>query len=75
MVEGVLSLKDQLHEYMYRGMEMSKMNLLSFMLDTYDAKMEQGAGVMEEIQAVNENTLVRTYGNIRENAQSTGSLP
>ena len=41
MVSGAITLKDQLHEYMYRGEEMSDMDLLTFMLDTYDAKADQ----------------------------------
>ena len=40
MVEGEITLKDQLHEYMYRGEELIEMSLFSFMLDTYDAKAE-----------------------------------
>ena len=38
MVSGVITLKDQLHEYMYRGEEIFDMNLLTFVLDMYDAK-------------------------------------
>ena len=41
MVSGVITLKDQLHEYMFRGEEMGEMSLLFFVLDTYDAKAEQ----------------------------------
>ena len=41
MVSGVIALKDQLHEYQYRGEEMDDMSLLSFVLDTYEAKAEQ----------------------------------
>ena len=40
MVAGAIALKDQLHEYMYRGEEMAGMSLLFFVLDTYDAKAE-----------------------------------
>jgi hypothetical protein len=42
MVSGVIALKDQLHEYQYRGEEMDDMSLLSFVLDTYEAKAEEG---------------------------------
>lgn len=44
MVTGEITLKDQLHEYMFRGDEMSEMSLLSFVLDTYDAKAEEDDG-------------------------------
>ena len=52
MVSGVITLRDQLHEYEYRGEELNEMSFLTFMLDTYDAKGEaigmsdgqQGAG-------------------------------
>ena len=47
MVSGVITLKDQLHEYMFRGTEMSEVNLLTFMLDTYETKADQGVEVME----------------------------
>ena len=42
MVSGVMTLKDQLHEYMFRGEEIAKMNLLTFILNTYDAKADHG---------------------------------
>jgi hypothetical protein len=42
MVSGVMTLKDQLHEYMFRGEEMAKMNLFAFIINTYDAKAEGG---------------------------------
>lgn len=42
MVSGSITVKDQLNEYMFRGEEIGEMNLLSFVLDTYDAKAEQG---------------------------------
>jgi hypothetical protein len=38
MESGAITLKDQLHEYMFRGEELTSMCLLSFVLDTYDAK-------------------------------------
>ena len=41
MVSGVMTLKDQLHEYMFRGEEMVEMSLLTFLLDTYDSKADQ----------------------------------
>jgi hypothetical protein len=41
MVSGVMTLKDQLHEYMFRGEEMADMSLLTFLLDTYDTKSDQ----------------------------------
>ena len=41
MGSGAITLKDQLHEYMFRGQELSDMSLLTFVLDTYDAKDEQ----------------------------------
>ena len=47
MVSGEITLKDQLHEYMYRGEELSGMSFFFFMLDTYDAKakhVEVGMG-------------------------------
>jgi hypothetical protein len=40
MVSGEITLKDQLHDYMFRGEELGAMSLFSFMLDTYDAKAE-----------------------------------
>jgi hypothetical protein len=42
MVSGVITLKDQLHEYMFRGEEISDMSLFCFLLDTYDTNDEQG---------------------------------
>ncbi|KAF8803427.1 hypothetical protein BYT27DRAFT_7214734 [Phlegmacium glaucopus] len=42
MESGVITLKDQLHEYMYRGEEIIEMSMLTFILNTYDAKGEQG---------------------------------
>ena len=42
MVSGVISLKDHLHEYTFRGEELSQMSLLTFMLDTYDTKADTG---------------------------------
>ncbi|KAF8803392.1 hypothetical protein BYT27DRAFT_7214713 [Phlegmacium glaucopus] len=41
MESGMITLKDQLHEYMFRGDEMINLNLLTFMVDTYDSKGEQ----------------------------------
>jgi hypothetical protein len=41
MVSGAVTLKDQLHEYMFRGEEIGEMNLLTFVLNKYDAKAEQ----------------------------------
>ena len=41
MVAGMITLKDQLHEYSYRGEELDSMSFLDFMLETYDAKAEQ----------------------------------
>ena len=40
MISGEITLRDQLHDYMFRGEELSEMSLFSFMLDTYDAKAE-----------------------------------
>jgi hypothetical protein len=37
IVDGVLTLKDQLNEYSHRGKKLEYMNFLEFMLDTYDA--------------------------------------
>ena len=34
MVSGVITLKDQLHEYMYRGEAICEMDLLTFMFIT-----------------------------------------
>ena len=64
MVSGVITLKDQLHEYMYRGSEMSGMSLLTFMIDTYEEKSDSkqagdGAGTN---QAVCEDENQRMYG-------------
>jgi hypothetical protein len=42
MVSGVITLKDHLNEYAFRGKELREMNLLTFMLDTYDTKGEVG---------------------------------
>jgi hypothetical protein len=41
MVTGEITLKDQLHEYMFRGEEMSDMSLFNFVLDTYETKTVQ----------------------------------
>ena len=41
MVTGAITLRDQLHKYMYCGVEMSEMSFFTFMLDTYDAKAGQ----------------------------------
>jgi hypothetical protein len=49
MVSGVMTLKDQLHEYMFRGEELVEMNFLTFMLDTYDAKAASGG---EELRSI-----------------------
>ncbi|KAF8806046.1 hypothetical protein BYT27DRAFT_7030962, partial [Phlegmacium glaucopus] len=35
---GAITLKDQLNEYMYRGQEIAHMNLLTFLLETYNRK-------------------------------------
>jgi hypothetical protein len=40
LVSGQIALKDQVHEYMYRGEELNGMSFFSFMLDTYDAKAD-----------------------------------
>ena len=53
MVSGEFTLKDSLHEYMYRGEELREMCFLSFMLDTYDARadhadVEQGGHQQNE---------------------------
>jgi hypothetical protein len=54
MVSGVMVLKDFLHEYMFRGESLDRMNLLDFMLDTYDAKADGDDGPGEpEITNVN----------------------
>ena len=62
MVSGVISLKDQLHEYMYRGSEMLDMNLLSFMLDTYETKADQRNDVTEAEGRGNKDVAERTSG-------------
>ena len=41
VVAGSITLKDQLHEYAFRGEELSGMSYLDFMLDTYDAKSDE----------------------------------
>ncbi|KAF8805372.1 hypothetical protein BYT27DRAFT_7258479 [Phlegmacium glaucopus] len=41
MVSGVMTLRDQLNEYMFRGGEMAAMDLFTFVLDTYDAANTQ----------------------------------
>jgi hypothetical protein len=48
MVSGVMTLKDQLHEYMFRGMEMGEMSLLTFLLDTYDTKADREDEAQEQ---------------------------
>jgi hypothetical protein len=58
MVSGVITLKDQLHEYMYRGEEMGGMSLITFVLETYDAKAEQS----DVDQGVSDDTARRTCG-------------
>ncbi|KAF8812817.1 hypothetical protein BYT27DRAFT_7272529 [Phlegmacium glaucopus] len=63
MVSGVITLRDQLHEYMYRGEEMTEMNLLSFVLDTYDTKSETGDGIrggLEEALSIGSRTCGRS---------------
>jgi hypothetical protein len=61
MVSGAISLKDQLHEYMYRGDEMSCLSLLTFMLDTYDAKCDVKTIGREGIgNEIDENLVGRT---------------
>jgi hypothetical protein len=63
MVSGVMTLKDQLHEYMFRGEELAEMNLLSFVLDTYDAKGDQGNDVPDPQQELG-NVRTRSCGRI-----------
>ena len=41
VVPGSIALRDQLLEYAFRGDEMIEMSYLDFMLDTYDAKMDE----------------------------------
>ena len=41
MVQGVITLRDQMHEYMFRGEELDQMSLFTFILDTYDGKATQ----------------------------------
>jgi hypothetical protein len=60
MVSGVITLKDQLHEYMFRGVEMDGMNFLSFVLDTYDVKAEQVEDTMGAERAGRQRTSGRT---------------
>ncbi|KAF8800257.1 hypothetical protein BYT27DRAFT_7217172 [Phlegmacium glaucopus] len=48
MVEGVIALKDQLHEYMFRGEEMVEMNFFTFILDTYDTKADHSERNLED---------------------------
>lgn len=39
---GVVELKDQLRDYMYRGLELAHLNLLDFLLCTYEGKETDG---------------------------------
>ncbi|KAF8816193.1 hypothetical protein BYT27DRAFT_7248501 [Phlegmacium glaucopus] len=57
MDAGVITLKDQLHEYMYRGQEVSDMNLLTFLLETYDGKgaKEDDRGENDDIVSVDDD--------------------
>ncbi|KAF8799237.1 hypothetical protein BYT27DRAFT_7264248 [Phlegmacium glaucopus] len=48
MVEGVIALKDQLHEYMFQGEEMVEMNFFTFILDTYDTKSDHSERDLED---------------------------
>ncbi|KAF8799848.1 hypothetical protein BYT27DRAFT_7119416 [Phlegmacium glaucopus] len=41
MDSGVITLKDQLHEYMFHRKEMIEMSLFTFVLDTYDGKINR----------------------------------
>ena len=43
MESGTFSLKDFLHDYQFRGKELTRMSLLRFMLDTYDAKADMNS--------------------------------
>jgi hypothetical protein len=64
MVSGVLTLKDQLHEYMFRGEEINEMNLLTFILDTYDAKGDPTS-----------EALPGEEGNVNQGMRSGGRWP
>lgn len=60
MVSGVITLKEQLHEYMYHGKELTGMSFLTFMLDTYDTKVEQVEGMTSAQQGTGD-ILQRLY--------------
>ncbi|KAF8799799.1 hypothetical protein BYT27DRAFT_7119585, partial [Phlegmacium glaucopus] len=49
MASGVFSLKDQLHEYAFRGREIDQINLLTFVLDTYNRKIKPAEGELEKL--------------------------
>ena len=64
MESGVITLKDQLNKYMYRGGEMSKLSFFAFMLDTYDSKAEPVDGTTG-IQLGTGDTIQRSLGRTR----------
>jgi hypothetical protein len=63
MVSGVMTMKDQLHEYMFRGESLDEMNLLAFVLDTYDAKADGDEGPGPQSETTNMHT--RCSGRLR----------
>ena len=62
MVSGTITLKDQLHEYNFRGAELIEMNLLSFMLDTYDTKAAQANESKDGEEGVADGSNQRSNG-------------
>ncbi|KAF8811231.1 hypothetical protein BYT27DRAFT_7208658 [Phlegmacium glaucopus] len=54
MDSGVITLKDQLHEYMFHGEEIIEMSLFTFILDTYDGKSKKHNDTDDEQMVANE---------------------
>ncbi|KAF8809589.1 hypothetical protein BYT27DRAFT_7209910 [Phlegmacium glaucopus] len=62
MVSGVITLKDQLNEYMYRGEEIIDMDFLTFILETYDGKAEKNDDFQVDQQQAIADISQRTWG-------------
>ncbi|KAF8804167.1 hypothetical protein BYT27DRAFT_7214241 [Phlegmacium glaucopus] len=62
MVSGVITMKDQLNEYVFRGDELDGMDFLSFMLETYDGKAEHFDNLQPNRQLATTDTPQRPRG-------------
>lgn len=47
---GVIEMKDQLYEYQYRGFALSSLNLLDFILNTYEGKLSNNTNSSENTE-------------------------